>query len=70
MIVYNGDKNYNFNGRDVRRFYDFGLIQSVTTMKNDIAILKNEIAVLKSGFGDLKVKLDLIISNMSVKRVT
>ena len=48
-----------------------------TEMKNDISILKNEIAFLKSGFDDLKgwfddfkIKLDLIISNMSIKRVT
>ena len=39
-------------------------------MKNDIVVLKNVIAALKSGFDDLKFKLDLIFSNMSVKRVT
>jgi hypothetical protein len=77
-------KNYIFYGRDVRRFYDWGLIQNVTEMKNDISILKNDISILKNeiailksgfddlkgGFDDLKVKLDLIISNMSIKRVT
>ena len=77
-------KNHIFYDRDVRRFYDWGHIQSVTEMKNEIAVLKNDITVLKndftalksgfdelkSGFADLKAKLDLIISNMSVKRVT
>lgn len=70
-------KNHIFYDRDVRRFYHWGLIQRVTEMKNDISVLKNDIAVLKSGFdelksgfADLKAKLDLIISNMNVKRVT
>ncbi len=77
-------KKYIFYGRDVRKFYDWGLIQRVTKIegeiteikkdiseiKKDISEIKNEISVLKSGLDDLKTKLDLIIKKMGVKRET
>ena len=50
-------KKYNFFDRDVRKFYDWGLIQRVIEtkkeigdIKNEIVDVKNEISALKSGF--------------------
>ena len=35
-------KKYNFFDRDIRKFYDWGLIQRVIEMKNEITDIKNE----------------------------
>ena len=47
-------KKYNFFDRDIRKFYDWGLIQRVIEMKNEIADIKNENVRIKNEIVDAK----------------